>query len=186
MQTPVRKVTDRTWSRNLLTERRQLYKHVTVLPANWISVHFWRISFYSFHFLLFYQPLLLFFLFGRCRLVLTMVEPTTASPTPILRLGQGQRGSGVKQTQADVTGGQSKTHNVFLGKSWPGALLLCLLMQVCVLWNRKWWMTSEPWEDGCRHPLYTTLPHVPEAAGHTAAWISTFCLTLCSSQKPCW
>lgn len=44
-----------------------------------------------------------------------------------------------------------------LGKSWS---LDLFCEQVCVLWNRKRRLTFEPWEDGCRHRFYSTLPHL--------------------------
>lgn len=44
-----------------------------------------------------------------------------------------------------------------LGKSWS---LDLFCERVCVLWNRKRWLTFEPWEDGCRHRFYSTLPHL--------------------------
>lgn len=52
-------------------------------------------------------------------------------------------------------------------------LILHPLEQVCVLWNRKRWLTFEPWEDGCRHHFYSTLPHLWQTGGHTAAWMSS-------------
>lgn len=42
-------------------------------------------------------------------------------------------------------------------------LILCPLVQVCFLRNRKRWLTSEPWKDGCRHHLSSTLPHLQES-----------------------
>lgn len=52
-------------------------------------------------------------------------------------------------------------------------LILHPLKQVCVLWNRKSWMTFEPWEDGCRHGFYFTLPHLWQTGSYSAAWMKS-------------
>lgn len=56
------------------------------------------------------------------------------------------------------------------GEVMAAWLRLCLLMQVCVLWNRKRWVTFEPSKDGCRHPPCTTLPHLQES--NAGVWMS--------------
>lgn len=63
-------------------------------------------------------------------------------------------------------------------------LILHSLVQVCVLWNRKKWVTSELWEDGCRHCFYSTLPHLCQTGFHTTTWMSNVLLSACNLNSP--
>lgn len=101
---------------------------------------------------------------------------------------EGKRGPPPCQDEHEETGNESEedpvrtpTFRAALYESYTKSRSLCLFLNlrewVCILLNRKRWLTFEPGEDGCRH-CFSTPPHVWSEPTRAAWLVVLSCMAL--------